>query len=158
MPRSFTSVVAGGLSAVGVDMGRYLVGRDFSNPTGHFENKAFVDMNKRILTWAGGAWNRLPPREKILEFPHKDEIKDLVKNCKNEFWGWKDPRMAATVELYLPYVDDPIFIVCYRGFEETAQSIARRDRVSIVHARKIVRGYQKRISEFLERFYAGESI
>lgn len=156
MPRAFSSMTAGGLKEMGVNMGETLIGPDRSNPAGHFENREFVNLNKDIIAWAGGSWMELPPREKILQYPDKERIKSLVDNSKDLLWGWKDPRNAATIELYLPYLDNPIFVVCYREYEEVAKSLLRRDGTPIEDGIKIAKEYHNRIDDFLKRWYNKE--
>ena len=56
MHRSGTSLTAGGLEKIGIDMGDNQLGANQWNPLGHFENVDFVGLNDRILNTAGGNW------------------------------------------------------------------------------------------------------
>lgn len=153
MHRSGTSMIAGVLNILGVNMGKELMGKHPSNPLGHFEDLDFYKLNLRILGKAGGNWSNPPTREAILmqkkEFDL--EIKSLVEKKNKGIWGWKDPRNSLTIELYLSYLKNPYFIVCYRTPEEVAKSLKRRDNLSIEDGIKIKNIYDSRIKIFFEK-------
>ncbi|KSW10770.1 hypothetical protein CF15_08305 [Pyrodictium occultum] len=135
MGRSGTSMVAGILHILGVNMGERLLGAHWSNPLGHFEDLDFVELNEEILRAAGGSWDNPPAREAILAVAPRfyDRIRPLAEEerRRHEVWGWKDPRTSLTVELYLPHLENPYFIVCHRDWEAIARSLKRRDGMSI---------------------------
>ena len=110
MHKSGTSMVAGSLKKLGVNMGKDTT-PDSTNPLGHFEDKEFVTLNSQILKKAGGSWTNPPAKEKILiqkeYFLRK--IESLIQKQKSELWGWKDPRTCLTIELYLPYLINSYF-------------------------------------------------
>jgi len=97
MHRSGTSMIASFLNKLGVSMGKVMLGKTPSNPLGHFEDKDFYDLNRKILKFAGGNWRNPPKEENILAQKDKfnKEIVDLIfiKN-KEKYWGWKDPKLA----------------------------------------------------------------
>jgi len=147
MHRSGTSMVAGVLARLGVDMGQELLGKSWSNPLGHFEDKDFVELNERILDAAGGSWNN-PPSESAIrdqEPSFAKEIKNLIRAKESNIWGWKDPRTCLTIELYLPYLTNPYFIVCRRDYQAIAESLRRRDRMKIEQGIKLAKIYEDRI-------------
>jgi len=74
MHKSGTSMVAGALEKLGVNIGNKLLGSYWSNPLGHFENVKFVNLNERILKEAKGSWNN-PPKRKIFYLLKKDFLK-----------------------------------------------------------------------------------
>ena len=74
MHKSGTSMVAGVLEKLGVNMGKELLGPHWSNPLGHFENVKFVNLDERILKEAKGSWNN-PPKRKIFYLLKKDFLK-----------------------------------------------------------------------------------
>lgn len=152
MHRSGTSMVAGVLNILGVNMGKNLIGPDWSNPLGHFENIEFVRLNDEILKEAGGSWDNPPKREEILTQKGKFslQIKNLIEKEKSEIWGWKDPRTSLTIELYLPYLENPYFIVCYRDSEKIAHSLEKRNKMKIEKGMKLSEVYNSRIKNFFQ--------
>ena len=118
--RSATSLVAKGLHEAGVDMGVIDPRVNDSQPQGHYENHAFVNINSSIIVEAGGEWYDPPPREAILSLRNKYDIaiRSLINHYQKELWGWKDPRTILTIDLYLPYLISPIFMPIFRNISE----------------------------------------
>lgn len=144
-------MIAGILHTLGVNMGTEFIEKHWSNPLGHFEDKDFVLQNRQILQAVDGSWNKPPAKESILQVRQRFEkqIRDLIKQKKSPFWGWKDPRTVLTIDLYLPYLNNPHFIICSRNTESIAQSIVRRDGISISEAEMIISEYEGRIKDFI---------
>jgi len=153
MHRSGTSIVAGILKILGVNMGKELMEPNWANPLGYFENKKFVRLNDEILAAAGGSWKNPPSQEKILKLRNKfsQRIISLINQEKSQIWGWKDPRTTLTIEMYLPYLENPYFIICRRKTKDIAQSLKRRDKIKIRSALNLDRIYQEKIKSFLEK-------
>ena len=150
MHRSGTSMVAGVLSKLGVNMGQTLVGKSWSNPLGHFEDRDFVELNNRILEAAGGSWSA-PPTEGAIrdqERSFTEDIKDIIGKKESNIWGWKDPRTCLTIALYLPYLTNPYFIVCHRNYHAIAESLRRRNGMKIEKGVKLAEIYEERIESF----------
>ena len=105
MHRSGTSLVAGILFRFGIFMGKNFLGIHASNPFGHFEDQNVIDLNDQILAAAGGSWKDPPGSEAILNQADKfrKEIISLIAAMPSGTWGWKDPRLSITIELFLPY-------------------------------------------------------
>ncbi len=133
MHRSGTSVVAGILHALGVDMGTRAegeawVGKHWSNPTGHFENPDFVALDYRLLggdaTGIHGPpkWEDLPGRAGA----YREEIRALVARSERPWWGWKDPWTVLTLEAFLPFLAQPSFLLVRRPKEEVLASLRKR--------------------------------
>jgi len=150
MHRSGSSMVAGVLNRLGVDMGRNFVRQSWSNPVGHFEDKDFVQLNKSILKEAGGSWHKPPTNEeiKVQKDNFKIPIKELIEKKTSLLWGWKDPRNSLTIGLYLPYLNNPYFIVCHRGFQDIAKSLKRRNRIEFEKGIRLAEIYEERIEDF----------
>jgi len=155
MHRSGTSMIAGVLSKIGINMGKRMLGRTPSNPLGHFEDEDFYNLNRKILEFAGGNWRNPPNEENILaqKDRFKKEIVDLIfiKN-REKYWGWKDPRTSLTIQLYSPYYKNPYFIVCHRQAKAVAESLLQRDRIEIQEGIKLWGIYEKRIDIFFKEF------
>jgi len=154
MHRSGTSMIAGVLKKLGVHMGDELLGKSSSNPHGHFEDLDFLHLNIKILRAAQGSWANPPEYNTILKQKKKfaSKIKKMItgKN-KNNIWGWKDPRTSLTIELFLPYLMNPQFIVCYRKPQAVAKSLNKRNGMSIKAGLELKKIYDNRINTFFEK-------
>jgi len=152
-----TSLVAGMLDALGVDM-------DY-NPKArikvrhryylNYEDTKFVKLNAQILVAAGGKWDNPPTPEKVLSLKDDFEaqIKDLVAaRSDSELWGFKDPRIALTIGLFHPLLPNPRYIYVEREVEGTAQSIVARgpSKKDKAYWVQLTTTYYERIETFLE--------
>ena len=156
MHRSATSLVAKALSQE-ICLGTNFLPPASSNPKGFFEDRDFVNLNNRILRKAGGSWKMPPSEEKILKLApiFGPMIKAMLEDkFKNElFYGWKDPRTTLTIKLYLPYLENPHFISCFRNPDEVARSLAARDSsFTLKSARELATVYNQRLLSFLAEF------
>lgn len=153
MHRSGTSVVAGILHALGVNMGtasegEAWVGRHWSNPTGHFENPDFVSLDHRLL--GGDATGiRGPPHWQDLSgrLPQfSSEARSLVARYEEEMWGWKDPWTVLTLEAFLPYLRSPYFVFVHRPREEILASLRKRATAQDVFIADLFDVYMDRLA------------
>jgi hypothetical protein len=157
MHRSGTSMIGGVLSHLGVDMGEDFPGKQISNPLGHFEDGDFLALNIAILETAGGSWNQPPERENIelLRSQFKKPIQELISNRKRasneENWGWKDPRTSLTIELFIPYLNNPHFIICRRDSSDIITSLWNRNKMTSDEAKILVDTYYHRIDDFINK-------
>jgi len=154
MHKSGTSMVAGVLEKLGVNIGKELLSPHWSNPLGHFENVKFVNLNERILKEAKGSWSEPPKEEYILSLKEKfsEEIQKLIEKEESKIWGWKDPRTSLTIELYLPYLKNPYFFVCHRNIKAIAEELKERDNMEIVKGENLAKLYEKRINDFFQKY------
>jgi len=96
MHRSGTSMVTGILNKCGLYLGSNLLMGARDNPTGHFEDRRFINLNNQILKRNGGSWHN--PPEKIIRWP-RVEMKDFVNSWDiGRLVGWKDPRTCITLK------------------------------------------------------------
>ena len=166
MHRSATSMIARALHKSGeVDMGEDLLLELPDNPRGHYENRRFLDLNIRILESAGGSWRSPPSKDKILRQKDKfdDEIKNVIESEVSKAkkkglgsWGFKDPRTVLTIDLYLPHLPSPQFIICYRNPEDIAKSLNKRDNISIRKGIKLAKVYNSRLKDFINTWMGEE--
>jgi hypothetical protein len=149
---SGTSMVAGILQRLGIDIGDDLVEPSVVNPFGHFENREFYEINKKILAYCGGDWLLPPLHERILQQNNlfSSEIIDVINKNKSELWGWKDPRTVLTIELFFPYLENPYFIVCNRDDFDIAASLNRRNGLDVEESMKLIKIYDDRINGFFK--------
>jgi len=152
MHRSGTSMVAGVLEKLGINMGDKLGGKAVSNPLGHFEDASFVHLNEAILSKAGGNWSNPPSVRSILELENifSDRISKLIKRKnKKELWGWKDPRTCLTMSLYEKHLTNFYIIVCSRDKKDICKSLKKRNGFSPEKSMKLILDYELRIDSFL---------
>lgn len=153
MHRSGTSLVAGWLHILGVDMGSDVHGPSEANPKGFFEDMEFRKLNEMILFEAKGSWQHPPSEEEILSCRPKllKQIKEIMQKKRDKkLWGWKDPRTVLTVKLYLSFLKNPHFIICFRNPLSVAMSLYKRDKFPIEEGLNLTNVYNKRIINFLK--------
>jgi len=155
MHRSGTSLVSGILTKLDINMGDKLFPKDPHNPFGHYEDIEFLRLNERILDSAGGHCNEPPTYNSIIEQQSifGKEIKELIRR-KNErdFWGWKEPRTSLTIDLYLPYISNPVFIFCKRDATGVAESMYKRQKFPIIKGKQLKKKYDLFIEATCDRF------
>ncbi len=157
MHRSGTSVVAGILHALGVNMGtgaagEAWVGKHWSNPTGHFENPDFVALDYRIL--GGDATGiRGPPKWEDVGARSPDfasEAEALVRRYEAEMWGWKDPWTVLSLDVFLPYLVSPYFVIVRRPREEVLASLRKRSTAQDLEIADLFDLYERRLAYWKE--------
>ena len=152
MHRSATSLIAKGL-ANEINMGSVMLEPQEDNPEGFYENKYFVALNSALFANAGGSWDN-PPSIKDLKEANtgmNDTIRAVVKQEQRQpIWGWKDPRTALTIDLYLPYLNNPHFVCVYRNPREVAKSLFKRDGIPIDKGIALAVEYNSRIRGFMD--------
>ena len=157
MHRSGTSMVAGMLECLGVDLGEDQPGKQWSNPLGHYEDVDFLSLNKDILSAAGGSWDNPPGKSAILAQGDKfqSRINELISRKKNQDtgspWGWKDPRTSLTIDLYYPYLHNPTFIWCRRDQNAVSRSLLKRNKIKIPDGLELLEYYENQIRDFFNR-------
>ena len=158
--RSGTSVTTGVLETLGVDMGPPSWPTDW-NPKGNFEDESFGKLHKAILNSAeaGRTYFDPPARERLLAQGDKfaRQIEDLLAEKSNgkPLWGWKHPDTIMMIDLYLPHLVNPHFVVVFRNPLGTAQSTVEhtrrfQDKVDLDRALKLVHYYHGEMLRFLD--------
>ncbi len=167
MHRSGTSLTASLLQSVGVNIGEKLVGPEYGNIKGHFEDIEFVELQKGILRsqriddlGSNIEIKQIPVNKKYLK-----AAKRLIKNRQeeneknNNNWGWKDPRTTLFLKFWLGLLPDAKFIFVYRSPWEVVDSLYRRgtDEKLLEQpeiAVKMWLDYNRRILDFYQQFSA----
>jgi hypothetical protein len=159
--RSGTSVTAGMLSSLGVNMGNVGYATE-SNPRGAFEDRDFERFHKEMFNAIDGGktyWDP-PTRERALaEKPVVDShIARLMaeKSKGQKLWGWKHPRSVLTIDLFLPYVTNPHFVMVFRNplaiaYSSVEHTKNREKSVDLITGLKLANFYQKEMVDFLDR-------
>ena len=157
MHRSATSLCAKGLHEAGVHMGTDLLGAIPSNPFGHYENRAFVQLNDVILSAAGGSWDNPPPEKDIVKagMTLRTRIRETIEreSAGQELWGWKDPRTTLTIKCYWDYLVNPHIFACFRHPVSVAKSLAKRDGFSLAEGVRLAAEYNTRLLDFMYNCY-----
>lgn len=152
MHRSGTSIVTRMLKELGL-----FIGWDCGiNDEATFFNRR----NEKILSVCGGGWDNPNVIDKLLGRPElRKKVVDLLSEDISSFhaflylgpkfylryraitklnmpWGWKDPRNIITLPLWLEIFPSARIIHIYRNGIDVANSLARRDEVSITRVLK----------------------
>lgn len=130
MHRSGTSLVANYLHACGVHLGDRLLGRNDSNPRGHYEDLEILDFHQGILD-RHGLTPYLTRRDLPLAIGEQDrraagEIVARRLAGEHAVWGWKDPRTALFLDLWREMLPDAHFIFLFRHPFAVLDSLLRR--------------------------------
>lgn len=150
MHRSGSSIVSAILERLGIQMGTDAYGKTAYNPTGHFEDRAVVELNISLLKAAGGSWQRPPSPERIVEVSEDfaGAMQALTSELKKGA-GFKDPRTSLTVEAWHQHLTNPHYIVCIRSEREIAESLRKRNGMPIQEGIALTRKYVSAIEGFL---------
>ena len=134
--RTGSSLVAGMLDRLGVDMGATGDVTAPDNPKGYYEDWDLVTINDRILELAGGNWYSPPPLEAIDQAGRRPEIRTALADWlafrrKNGPWGFKDPRVCLTLPLFFNRLPNPLLICTHRNHLAMAGSLETRNQIPI---------------------------
>ena len=156
--RSGTSLLAGMIYRLGVDLGKTLLPPSDYCKYGYFEDKEIVEAHDKLLTSAGFSWNNPPIGEEETFFALYDprrlnHISDIIKRNtlahKDSMWGWKDPRTILALRMYCEDLVDPGFVVVHRNLLSVTNSISRVYGLSFNNALHIAGYYSFQITAFL---------
>jgi hypothetical protein len=157
MHRSGTSLVASLLQSAGLAIGQNLVGANYGNVKGHFENVDFVKFHESILYASGiDPIGRTLNRNLIPPQYYADLASDLVeKNASlTGPWGWKEPRTTLFLPFWGSRLPTAKFLFVYRAPWEVLDSLFRRADDIFDHypelALAIWVNYNRAILEFYE--------
>ncbi|MGA9533882.1 MAG: hypothetical protein WBR18_14275 [Anaerolineales bacterium] len=149
MHRSGTSLLAGLLERIGIDLGQNLVNADHNNESGYFENLPIVRIHRDLLIHMDrrltGETGTLPYPEGWWQTPFAKsaaaELTDIVRRNlvrTNSIWGFKDPRVSRLLPLWNTIFEhedlDPTLILSVRHPDAVAESLFRRDGLERAHA------------------------
>jgi hypothetical protein len=130
MHRSGTSLISQWLTKCGMQLGEKLVGPNWGNLDGHFEDVEFLKIHEEVL-----ADNNLPVSgltdAQINSFTlyEKEKLKSIIK-IKHQLydqWGWKDPRTCLFLDVYQELLPDACYLVILRDYQSVVSSLLRRE-------------------------------
>ena len=140
MHRTGTSLVAGLLHRHGLWLGEDadMMRANPYNPDGYFENDRLVELDDAILALFGGTWSS-PPKfpaawtaDPRLSHIYRDaRARGERLSATGQPWGFKDPRTALTLPFWLSAWGELTVIVTLRNPVATAQSLNRRDGMTL---------------------------
>ena len=117
-------------------MGTAMAEADATNPRGFFEDRSFLDLNRRLLAAAcrhddrghpDWGWTELGGVSAALLEPFRDEALDLVRaaRARGTPWGWKDPRTTMLLDFWHAIVPNARYLLMYRVPWDVSDSIHR---------------------------------
>lgn len=149
MHRSGTSVTTNLLNAFGVPLSDDLMEPTAHNAKGYFESKEISRLHDAILATMGMDWKTssmfVPfPKEwrrapAIAEF--REQLAQIALRELNRYdglWGFKDPRTARLLPVWLDIIEqlgfDARFVLATRHPNEVAKSLQSRDGIDPLHS------------------------
>ncbi|WP_289043982.1 sulfotransferase [uncultured Aliiroseovarius sp.] len=125
--RSGTSMTANLLLNAGLHLGDRLLGANYSNPRGHFEDVEIIAFHDRLLARADRNWMVSDPFEPIL----LDEDREWIRNYASQHadqcaWGFKDPRVTLFLPQWMSVLPNASVLYVHRPCVECVHSIKRR--------------------------------
>ncbi len=150
MHRSGTSMVAHTLHQCQIYLGpeEVLKHAASDNPDGFWEDAEFVRINEEILVRSFGGWDTppllLPGWESRPEMASlREKALQLIDQRRGQpIWGWKDPRSSLTLPFWKSLVPGLRVVLCLRNPLEVAQSLFRRNGLSIPFGLRLWYAYQ----------------
>ena len=113
MHRSGTSLVAGLLRRLGVNMGASFRKPDRHNDLGYFGDLDWLSLNKALINDAGGRWFNPPNEEDVDNALDVGRVEALVQ-ARSGLWGFKDPRTVFTIHALEHYLPDLLWQLVLR--------------------------------------------
>ena len=116
--RSGTSMTAGLLNILGVNL-HHVDNPSSQNPKGAFEDRGFNSITSKMHIDLKKGYTK----EKMKEL-WDDEIKKLLeRKSEDDIWGWKSALTHYNIDLFLPHLNNPHFIVVTRNKADAAKSL-----------------------------------
>lgn len=142
MHRSGTSITAGLLNLLGLNLGRHLMAPAPDNPKGFWENLDVVAINESLLAGLDRHWDDVRGLPQDWRFSPAagaagDAIGALVdaEFSESPRWAIKDPRLCLTAPLWRDVLHArgvrPVFLLMVRHPEEVIQSLPARGGSSL---------------------------
>lgn len=162
MHRSGTSFLVRALNLAGLWLGEpahlaTIEGRAMSgNPKGNYEHREAVAINEVILRRSGGAWFSPPPQifgddadgPRIRAFCDRLQATRPPENAR---WGWKDPRMVLTLDVWRDTLPCRLFAVAaFRHPTAVARSLLSRNRLPLGAGYALWSHYNRQLLRHLE--------
>ena len=125
--RSGTSMTANLFANAGLFLGETLLGANYSNPYGHFEDTEVIEFHDRVLEKSGTNWRANTPFVPILgEEDWRWMFEYGTRRSAYPSWGFKDPRNCLVLPQWASVFPDMAVLYVYRPCIECVHSIKRR--------------------------------
>jgi hypothetical protein len=146
MHRSGTSLVARAVGTLGVPLGDNLWGpREEDNPTGFWEDRDVVELDKQLLERAGVDWNSLVlPEAGSWTGASFQDLREralaIVRErlSRHGSWAFKDPRAARVLPFWADVLRaagaEASYVLTVRHPLNVAASLERRDGLPPLHS------------------------
>jgi hypothetical protein len=142
MHRSGTSAVSRILNLLGADVGPASdLLTEYDNPAGHWESRALMACNDRILAAFGRSWDFPPWLAPGWE--HSARASRLLPDLTDTFaavyrsgpWVWKDPRTCLTLPLWRRVLgSEARVVIVFRDPGAVVASVKRRDGIPSLYS------------------------
>ncbi|TDG13012.1 sulfotransferase family protein [Seongchinamella unica] len=145
MHRSGTSCLTGSLQEAGLHMGVIHTWNPH-NLKGNRENQQIVDINDRVLAFAGAAWDKPPAAD--IDWPQgeMESARELFASYADlSPFGFKDPRTLLTLAGWRQLFPHLQYIGIFRHPLAVAQSLANRSGMPIDQGLELWYEYNRRL-------------
>ncbi len=128
VPRSGSSLLAGVLHRLGVDMGNDsdMYKLDFMNKFGCYENQDFCRLLNVVLARSGiiSGWHEIPDDARVEKVVNnfKPRIKRIIKKYESSLWGWKVPGFYYIIPYVHELLTNPYYIFMERDVDSVVNS------------------------------------
>lgn len=126
--RSGTSLLTQYLHGGGLFVGDRLLGAMPSNPYGHFEDRAFLELHRSILNSHGDDFQWDAPFAFHVSQAHWRRMKSLVvrRETAHADWGFKDPRVCLFMGHWKYLMPSARTVIVYRDPGDSVRSLESR--------------------------------
>lgn len=158
--RSGTTLATGILKALGVAMDADYGEPDINAPKGFYESLDAHLINTKIFQLAAretliedidAHWSPPEHHDILAQKPFvEQDIIDFVKksSANHELWGFKNPKTSLTIDLFLPHLENPHFIITQRNPLTNAIACHKIFRLPFDYTYKVVNYYNYCIADF----------
>jgi hypothetical protein len=158
MHRSGTSVITRLLGNLGFFIGADadLLPPNEGNEEGYWERIDVVDLNKSLLQHNDADWTAPQDyRPDRLGVDDLNAFRNAAKDIVDPLMGHqpfvlKDPRLCITIDEWLPVLGDVVFVVCIRHPLDVAQSLEKRNGLTLSVALALWEYYNTNIAKTVE--------
>jgi glycosyltransferase involved in cell wall biosynthesis len=163
MHRSGTSLMAGFLRILGVNLGDDLLAAQKSNEFGHFEHNGILQINEAILAKLGSSYDdvhELPQgwEQRPELIPFKKQLREIIERDFKQvpLFGIKEPRIGLLLPIYKEIFRDLgislVFVIMKRKEIEILESLKTRNKFAFSKSLDLITKYRASI----ERYTKGE--
>ncbi len=149
MHRSGTSATTRVLNLLGLPTASNddLMPPNEGNPEGYWESTALSDFDERLLDALGASWWS-PLRTEQVDLSRVTDYQDEARTLLERFlpappFVWKDPRLSLLLGFWRELLTEAVYVLVHRDAISSAESLARRDGLSVVHGIALWQRYVK---------------